>query len=77
MAFGPKPRGYAVKVNRKARRRALRAALSVHAARDSVAVLEGASFDKPATKRAAEALSEVGRPTADAGGPRPRGDRRR
>ena len=34
-AFGPKPRGYAVKVNRKARRRALRTALSVHAAREA------------------------------------------
>jgi large subunit ribosomal protein L4 len=58
VAFGPKPRGYAVKVNRKARRRALRAALSVHAARDTVAVLEGDSFDKPATKRAAQALQK-------------------
>ena len=60
-AFGPTPRDYAVKVNRKARRRALRAALSVHAARGSVAVLDGASFDEPATKQAAEALDEVGR----------------
>src|SRR5919202_490906 len=39
VAFGPKPRGYTVKVNRKARRRALRAALSAHAARGSLAVL--------------------------------------
>jgi large subunit ribosomal protein L4 len=31
IAFGPKPRGYTVKVNRKARRKALRAALSLHA----------------------------------------------
>jgi large subunit ribosomal protein L4 len=59
-AFGPKPRGYTVKVNRKARRRALRTALSVHAARDSVAVLDGTGFDKPATKRASEALSKWG-----------------
>jgi large subunit ribosomal protein L4 len=60
VAFGPKPRGYAVKVNRKARRRALRAALSVHAARETVAVLDADSFDKPATKRAAEALQKWG-----------------
>ena len=59
-AFGPKPRGYAVKVNRKARRRALRAALSVHAARGSVAVLDGSSYDEPATKRGAEALEAWG-----------------
>ena len=36
VAFGPKPRSYTVKVNRKARRRALRAALSLHAERDSI-----------------------------------------
>ena len=71
-AFGPKPRGYAVKVNRKARRRALRAALSVHAARGSVAVLDGASFDEPATKQAAEALDKWGADAPDAGGPRRR-----
>jgi large subunit ribosomal protein L4 len=57
-AFGPTPRGHAVKVNRKARRRALRAALSVHGARGSVAVLDGASFDQPATKQAADALDK-------------------
>ncbi|HSJ16496.1 MAG TPA: 50S ribosomal protein L4 [Solirubrobacterales bacterium] len=64
-AFGPKPRRHTVKVNRKARRRALRAALSVHAARDSVAVVDGESFEEPSTKRAAEALDKWGadRPT--------------
>jgi large subunit ribosomal protein L4 len=59
-AFGPTPRAYAVKVNRKARRRALRAALSVHAARGSVAVLDDASFKEPATKQAAQALQDWG-----------------
>jgi large subunit ribosomal protein L4 len=59
-AFGPKPRSYTVKVNRKARRKALRAALSVHAERDSVAVLDGSSFKAPATKQAAEALRKWG-----------------
>jgi large subunit ribosomal protein L4 len=59
-AFGPKPRHHTVKVNRKARRRALRAALSVHAARDSVALLDASSFDDPSTKRAAEALEKWG-----------------
>jgi large subunit ribosomal protein L4 len=60
VAFGPAPRGYAVKMNRKARRRALRAALSVHAARDSVAVLDPAGFGGPSTKKAAEALRKWG-----------------
>jgi large subunit ribosomal protein L4 len=59
-AFGPKPRSYAVKVNRKARRKALRAAFSVHAERDSVAVLDGSTFKEPATKQAAEALRKWG-----------------
>src|SRR5436190_6700842 len=56
IAFGPKPRAYTVKVNRKARKRALRAALSVHADRGSLAVVDPAGFDEPSTKKAAEAL---------------------
>jgi large subunit ribosomal protein L4 len=59
-AFGPKPRNYAFKVNRKARRRALRAALSVHAERDTVAVLDAAAYDAPSTKSAATALEKWG-----------------
>ena len=59
-AFGPKPRHYTVKVNRKARRKALRSALSVHAERDSVALLDAAGFDTPSTKTAAEALDKWG-----------------
>src|SRR6478609_178229 len=50
VAFGPRPRRYTVKVNRKARRKAMRAALSVHAERDSVAVLDPTAFDTPSTK---------------------------
>ena len=60
IAFGPKPRGYTVKVNRKARKRALRAALSLHAERGSLAVLDPSKFDTPSTKSAAEALSSFG-----------------
>jgi large subunit ribosomal protein L4 len=60
VAFGPKPRHYAVKVNRKARRRALRAALSVHATRGSIAVVDGASFSEPATKEASQGLEKWG-----------------
>lgn len=60
VAFGPKPRHYTVKVNRKARRRAMRSALSVHAERGSVAVLDAAGFDTPSTKSAAAALAKWG-----------------
>ena len=65
VAFGPKPRRYTVKVNRKARRRALRSALSVHAERDSVALLDAAAYKEPSTKQASEALEKWGaqRPT--------------
>jgi large subunit ribosomal protein L4 len=56
VAFGPKPRGYTVKVNRKARRRALRAALSLHAERDSIAAIDPAGFETPSTKAAAASL---------------------
>jgi large subunit ribosomal protein L4 len=60
VAFGPKPRRYGVKVNRKARRKAMRAALSVHAERDSVAVLPKDAFDSPSTKSAVQALDKWG-----------------
>jgi large subunit ribosomal protein L4 len=57
--FGPKPRGYAFKVNRKARRRALRAALSLHAERGSLAVVDATGFDAPSTKEAVKALDKL------------------
>ncbi len=60
VAFGPKPRSYTVKLNRKERRAALRSALSIHAARGSIAALDAESFDKPATKLAAEQLAAFG-----------------
>jgi large subunit ribosomal protein L4 len=65
VAFGPKPRHYTVKVNRKARRKAMRSALSVHAERSSVAVVDPAAFETPSTKAAAQALEKWGatRPT--------------
>ena len=59
-AFGPKPRHYTVKVNRKARRKAMRSALSVHAERGSVAVVKAADFETPSTKDAAAALEKWG-----------------
>jgi large subunit ribosomal protein L4 len=56
--FGPTPRHYTVKVNRKARRAALRCALSVHAGRGSVFGLDAGAFDEPSTKQAAELIDE-------------------
>ena len=54
--FGPSPRHYIAKVNRKARRAALRSALSLHAGRDSLGVVDASAFSAPSTKQAAEAL---------------------
>jgi large subunit ribosomal protein L4 len=59
VAFAPKPRDYTLKVNRKARRRALRAALSLHAERGSIAALDPSQFDTPSTKAAAAALDSL------------------
>ena len=56
--FGPQPRHYTFKVNRKERRAALRSALSVHAERGSLAVLDVAAFETPSTKAAAALLSD-------------------
>ena len=56
--FGPTPRSYTLKVNRKARRAALRCALSVHAERGSVFALDAGAFDAPSTKQAADLLED-------------------
>jgi large subunit ribosomal protein L4 len=61
--FGPTPRHYTVKVNRKARRAALRSALSVHAERESLAVFDAARFEQPATSQAADLLLDWEAPT--------------
>jgi large subunit ribosomal protein L4 len=58
VVFGPTPRGYTVKVNRKARRAALRAALSVHAGRSSLAVFDAGVFDGPSTSQAVDLLDD-------------------
>jgi large subunit ribosomal protein L4 len=58
--FGPTPRHYIVKVNRKARRAALRSALSLHAERGSLFGVDPGAFDAPSTKRAAALLADAG-----------------
>jgi large subunit ribosomal protein L4 len=59
VTFGPKPRSYTVKVNRKAMRRALRAALSLHAERGSLGAVDPAAFETPSTKAAVAALAKL------------------
>jgi large subunit ribosomal protein L4 len=64
VAFAPGMRSFEVKVNRKARRTALRGVLSNHAADGTLAILDGSGFDAPSTRKAAELLASWGeRPT--------------
>src|SRR3954447_11499382 len=56
--FGPSPRHYILKVNRKARRAALRSALSLHAERGSLFGVDAAEFDAPSTRQAAGLLED-------------------
>jgi large subunit ribosomal protein L4 len=58
--FGPKPRHYTFKVNRKERRAAFRSALSIHADRGSIAVFDPKAFDDVSTKAAAKLVSDWG-----------------
>ena len=62
VAFPPSPRGFEVKVNRKARRSAFRGALSSHVANGTFGVLSG-GFDAPSTRQAAELLAAWGKDT--------------
>jgi large subunit ribosomal protein L4 len=61
VAFAPTMRSFELKVNRKARKAALRSALSDHVGRGTIAVVDGAAFgDTPSTKAAAGFLSAWG-----------------
>ena len=60
MAFAPQPRSFDLKVNRKAHRAAFRAALSDHARRGTLAVIDGGVFEEPSTREAASLLASWG-----------------
>jgi large subunit ribosomal protein L4 len=63
LAFPPGMRSFEVKVNRKARRQALRSALSHHAAGGTLALLDGSTFETPSTKAAVKLLADWGQRT--------------
>ena len=52
VVFAPGMRSFDVKVNRKARRSALRGALSQHAGNGTLGVLDASGFEAPSTKQA-------------------------
>jgi len=62
IAFGPHPRSYTFKVNRKEQRAALRSALSLHAERASIAIVDTSAFTAPKTRQALELLEDWGQP---------------
>jgi large subunit ribosomal protein L4 len=61
VAFPPQPRSYKLKVNRKARRSALRGALSDLASRSAIAVIDASGFKEPSTRAAADLLGGWGK----------------
>jgi large subunit ribosomal protein L4 len=62
VVFGPQPRSYTFKVNRKEQRAALRSVLSLHAERGSLAILDPAAFSAPKTGQASDLLEDWGQP---------------
>lgn len=61
-AFEPRT-NFTVKVNRKARKAAFRAALSSHAQAGTLGLIDGSAFTEPSTKKAAAFLQEWGKDT--------------
>jgi large subunit ribosomal protein L4 len=61
VAFAPQPRSYTLKVNRKAKRSALRGALSDLAGRSALAVIDASDFKEPSTRAAADLVGGWGK----------------
>jgi large subunit ribosomal protein L4 len=60
IAFGPHPRNYAIKTNRKVRRLALRSALSEKLAGEKLTVIDTLNFDEIKTKKAVALMEAFG-----------------
>ena len=63
VVFAPQMRSFVVKINRKARHAALRAALSDHAQGGTLGIVDSAAFDVASTKSAAALLASWGKST--------------
>ena len=61
VVFAPTMRSFEVKVNRKARRSALRSALSQHAANGTLGLLDASGFETPSTKQAKSLVESWGK----------------
>ncbi|KYZ77702.1 50S ribosomal protein L4 [Anaerosporomusa subterranea] len=58
--FGPHPRSYSFRMPRKARRLAIKSALSAKVQSGELVVLEGIQYDQPKTKQVVELLKTFG-----------------
>ena len=58
--FGPHPRSYEIKVNRKEVKLATRSALAAKLADEQLTIVEDFSFEKPSTKAAVAAMKALG-----------------
>jgi large subunit ribosomal protein L4 len=61
VAFPPTMRSFGGKVNRKARKAAMRGALSAHAQGGTLAVVDPSAFDAPSTRAATDLLGSWGK----------------
>lgn len=58
--FGPRPRNYGFKLNRKLKQLARKSALSIKAKGEAITVLDGANFELPKTKDFATMIEALG-----------------
>lgn len=59
VVFGPHPKSYAMKVNKREVKLALRSALAAKLAAEMLIIIENAEFEKPSTKAAVEVLKAL------------------
>ncbi len=59
ITFGPRPRDYTMKLQKKVKRQAIKTALSVKAADGKIMIVDQPTFEKPQTKVVARLLDEM------------------
>ena len=57
--FGPRPRNYSMKINKKVKRLARKSALSIAASKDKILVVESFKLDQPRTKDFVQILKSL------------------
>lgn len=57
--FGPRPRSYSFKMNRKSRQLARKSALSLKAGEEAIKIIDNISLEQPKTKKVADLLAAL------------------